>query len=100
MDYTMAEVSCEKCNIPFEMEASKYEKAEENEQPILCGVCYAALLDEQEKANKPLHRCFEYLVLRAGEFLDKHGGDGWELVSVDRGTMYFKREYFKEAEKC
>ena len=40
---------------------------------------------------------FEYKVytpfLASDEKLNKLGAEGWELVAVDGGTFYFKREY-------
>lgn len=112
MDDTIVDVICEKCKSPFEMGAGKYEKAEEDEQPILCDACYDSWLNEQEKENKPPQRCFEYKVamipslstdveITQGIFdevssLNARGQDGWELIQVQGDKAYFKRLYFKE----
>jgi hypothetical protein len=74
---------------------NQYEKAMENEEPVLCIDCYAFMLDEQEKANVPVQRNFEYFIIPAKEMNVTIGEAGWELVSVDNGMLYFKREILK-----
>ena len=34
-----------------------------------------------------------FAILGATKKLNRLGYEGWELVSVDSGTMYFRREY-------
>ena len=93
MEDTKAEVTCEKCESVFWIKASQYESAMENEQPILCNACFDLLLEEERKANKPIRRKLEYLVLNLEDALFAiYGKEGWELVSVDNGIVYFKRE--------
>ena len=105
MDDPVVEVQCEKCEQSFAIKASDYEKAMQNEQLILCDVCFGLLLEEQREAASPIRRKFEYLVIDVASFVDEYGETewelisvdeygkkGWELISVDNNRMYFKRE--------
>jgi hypothetical protein len=95
MEDVKAEVNCEKCNVLFEIKANQYEKAMENEELVLCVDCYSFMLDEQEKANAPVQRNFEYFIIPEKEMNVTIGEAGWELISVDNGMLYFKREILK-----
>jgi len=92
MDDPVVEVQCDKCGNSFAIKASDYEKAMQNDQPILCDVCFDFLFEEQQKANKPTRRKFEYVIVSIAGFANKYGEEGWELVAVYNGVMYFKRE--------
>jgi len=64
MDDPKVEVDCDIVERNLEIIASAYEKAMENEQPILCDACFVKVLDAQEKEeaeNKP-KRQFRYYV--------------------------------------
>lgn len=92
MDDPVVEVQCEDCEKSFWIKASIYEKVTETGMPILCPVCLGERIEEEQKANKPIHRKFEYLIIDVDMFVDEYGEKGWELVSVDNNRMYFKRE--------
>jgi len=77
------EIQCEQCGNVFEILAIAYEKLIETTESILC-------IDCLDKIEMPRQQ-FEYLVIEAVDMQNSHGQDGWELVSVDNGKMYFKR---------
>jgi len=88
---------CDKCEEPFKILVKDFEQAMKDGDPILCPDCETKVLDEQAEAEKPPKRCFEYeTVLREGTDFDYLGHNGWELVAVDNGLAYFKREYLEE----
>jgi len=95
MDDPKVEVVCEECGVAFYVLASRYEKAMENEQSILCDNCYAFFLDEQEKAEGPKQRKFEYYIDEieiTQEYMNELGAVGWELITTHNDKAYFKRE--------
>jgi len=97
MDDPRVEVDCELCGEKFEITTSEYEKAMENETPILCEICFAKVLNAQEKKeeeNKP-KRQFEYWSGHVTQIdFDQVGAEGYELVVVADQVGYFKREIF------
>jgi len=97
MDDPKVEVDCDICGEKLEIIASAYEKAMENEQPILCDACFVKVLDAQEKeeaANK-LERKFRYYVDDIEIVfpnLDALGALGWELIHIHNDKAYLKME--------
>jgi len=97
MDDPRVEVDCDICGEKLEITASAYEKAMENETPILCEVCFAKVLDAQEKEeeeNKP-KRQFKYYVDDTETVfpnLDALGALGWELIHIHNDKAYLKME--------
>ena len=95
-DLTTDEV-CDKCGKTIEILIADFEAAMKDDLPILCSDCQAEFLNEQAEMEKPPERFFEYKVCPSGDAgLDFLGSEGWELVSVDNGLAYFKKEYFEE----
>ena len=97
MDDPKVEVDCDICGEKLEIIASAYEKAMENEQPILCDACFVKVLDAQEKeesANKP-KRQFQYYVDATETvlpMLHALGAKGWELIHIYNDKAYLKME--------
>ena len=97
MDDPKVEVDCDLCGDKLEVTASAYEKAMENEQPLLCDACFVKVLDAQEKeeaANKP-KRQFQYYVDDTETVfpnLDALGALGWELIHIHNDKAYLKME--------
>jgi len=86
---------CDRCKEPINILVSEFERAMKAGEPILCPDCYSEYLDE-ETEELPPNRCFEYKIEELGGIqhlavLNKAGSEGWELVSVDDGKAYFKR---------
>jgi len=88
---------CDRCERPIRIMVSAFEQAMESGSPLLCSECEALLIKAQEKANEPSKKCFEYLIndLDSVSF-NEIGAEGWELVSVNNGIVYFKREYLEK----
>lgn len=88
---------CDKCKGPISILIADFERAMKNGDPILCPDCETKPLDEQAEAERPPKRCFEYeTVSREGTDFDYLGQNGWDLVAVDDGLAYFKRERFED----
>jgi len=97
MDDLSTQEVCDKCKEPFEISVEYFEQALKDGEPILCPVCLGKYLDEQVEMIPK--RQFEYnIFFLTGGSLDNLGKDGWELVSVDSGIAYFKREYLGECD--
>ena len=93
----MVDEVCDRCKTPITVTVKYFEQAMKDGEPLLCSECYGKLLDEQTEAMP--RRCFEYksIMLPVDDIeFDQHGRDGWELVSVENGIAYFKREYIRE----
>jgi len=88
---------CDRCKKQICILVDDFQKAMKDGDPVLCSDCYSEFLDEQTETIPK--RQFEYKVVTALEapFHDI-GMDGWELVSVDCGFAYFKREKYEETE--
>jgi len=103
MEDPKVEVTCEECGVAFYVMASRYEKAMENEEALLCDSCYAFFLDEQEKAARPKQRKFEYYIdemeITRGR-MNELGAVGWELITTRNDKAYFKREIIEEVQNA
>ena len=97
MSDTKTDEICDKCKEPFKILVTDFVQIMKDGDPILCPDCETKVLDEQAETEKPPKRCFEYKVCQVEEILVSDLGiDGWELVSVDNGKAYFKRERFED----
>ena len=88
---------CDRCKKDITISVKYFEQAMKDGDPLLCQECYGKLLDEQTEVMPK--RCFEYMTIHHpvdDSEHNKNGAEGWELVSVDNGMAYFKREYIKE----
>lgn len=98
MDELLTDENCDRCKQPFSILVEDFERAMKDGDSILCPPCEMKALDEQAEAEKPPKRCFEYKICPIGGIIiNDLGIDGWELVSVDNGQAYFKREKFEVA---
>ncbi len=98
MSDTRTDEICDKCKEPFKILIADFEQAMKDGDPVLCPDCETKALDEQAEAERPPKRCFEYCIIPIeGCDLNEYGKIGWELVSVDNGQAYFKREYYEES---
>ena len=105
MDDLKVHIQCDQSNHPFNMLAEDFEERDKDGEPILCPDCMVTFLAKQAEQGKPPKRCFEYQVVAINEsvgdtiaILNKWGSGQWRLITVDRGIMYFEREYVIEAE--
>ena len=91
---------CDRCKKEISIPVKDFERAMKNEEPVLCPDCYSKYLDEQTEEMPK--RCFEYKTISIHERflredgLNKLGPEGWELITVDSGWAYLKRECYKE----
>jgi len=89
--------TCDQCEQPINILVSDFEQAMKEGDSILCPDCETKVLDEQAESEKPPKRCFEYEIVSVeGTDFDHLGQNMWELVAIDNGLAYFKREYFYE----
>jgi len=87
--------TCDECKKPFEILIAAFELAMKDDLPILCSDCHGILLDQQ--MDNPARVVFKYKLSSARHVdFDDLGAEGWELVAVDNGQAYFKKEYFEE----
>ena len=99
VEENMTNEICDRCKKEITISVAYFEQAMKDGEPVLCAECMSTWMDEQT-ATMP-KRCFEYKIEELGKIqhlavLNKAGLEGWELVSVDGGVLYFKREYMKE----
>lgn len=88
------EMVCQECGKAFMVSAHTFEEHEEDGSLDYCPEC----TDFLNKEAPPPKRCWEYRICeRESTNFDFLGNEGWELVTVDNGLAYFKREYFREA---
>jgi hypothetical protein len=91
----VVEEVCDRCKTPVTVSVEYFQRTMKDGEPVLCAECLSAWMDEQTQVMPK--RCFEYLVQNLEDTLFVGlGAEGWELVSVDNGIAYFKREYMKE----
>ena len=96
MDDTKTAETCDKCEKPFEILITDFERAMKDELPVLCPDCQDMLLAQQ--MDNPPGVAFKYEVCGVkGTNFDVLGTEGWELIAVDNGQAFFKKEYFKES---
>jgi hypothetical protein len=98
MDDTIANVQCESCGKDFDIPARNYERIIQEDQPILCNLCFDLAVDEQDEASIPERRKFEYIVTDEEIDFNSLGQDGWELIQITNNKAYFKRELVKGLE--
>ena len=92
---------CDNCKIRINILVSDFEQAMKDGDLILCPDCETKMLDEQAEAEKPPKRRFQHKTCRIEELIvNDLGIDGWELISVDNGQAYFKREIYNEKSVC
>ncbi len=88
---------CDRCKKPFKILIADFEQIMKDGDSILCPDCETKVLDEQAEAEKSPKRCFEYKICqRKSTDFDFLGKEGWELIAVDNGMVYFKREFYEE----
>jgi len=86
---------CDHCKKSFSILVKDFERAMKDGDLILCPDCYAAFLDEQTETVP--RRCFEYYTTPIKDCdLNEQGKLGWELITIDNGQAYFKREKFED----
>jgi len=98
------ELQCDTCKAEFEILTKNYEKYVHDDDPIYCDNCFNKLMEQQQIAELPKRKQFEYIVTSCEDFvnLDQeaiafnlYGQDGWELVQITNNKTYFKREVLK-----
>ena len=95
---------CDKCKKDVEITIKDFEAAMKADELILCPDCFTEAVDAE--AEEMPKRCFEYWLVSTlsgndmmthdvvkDQMLNELGQVGWELVTVDNGVAYFKREY-------
>ena len=101
------DIKCEHCHEKFMIDVETYEQLEEANEPYFCPDCLSLKYAAEAKVIEPPKRCFEYMVapmlMEANAevetmALNIYGQQGWEMITAYEGRIYFKREYFKEAE--
>ncbi len=97
MEYLETDERCDQCKESFKIPVKDFEQIMKDGDLILCPDCETKIIDEQAEAEKPPKRCFEYetVLIKSTDF-DFLGRNGWELVTIDDGNAYFKRERFEE----
>lgn len=86
---------CDRCKEPFRVLIAEFEQIMKEGDPVLCPECEAKFLDEQTETVPK--RCFDYFIIPIeGCDLNEYGKIGWELIIIDNGQAYFKREYLEE----
>ncbi len=97
MEYLETDERCDQCKKSFKIPVKDFEQIMKDGAFILCPDCETKIIDEQAEAEKPSKRCFEYetVSIKSTDF-DYLGRNGWELVAIDNGQAYFKREYYHE----
>lgn len=97
MEETRTDETCDKCKKDIRILISDFEQIMKDGDLILCPDCETTMLDEQAETERPPKRCWQYKVCHSNDMnLDVFGAEGWELVAVDNGQTYFKREYYEE----
>jgi len=85
---------CDRCGKSIQVSVRYFEQAMKDGELILCNECLGEYVDEQTEEMPK--RCFKYTVGNVTKIdINEYGTEGWELVSVDNGVAYFKREYIK-----
>ena len=91
----ITEEVCDRCGANITVSVEYFQRAMKDGEPVLCAECMSKWMDEETQVMPK--RCFEYIVQNLEDTLFVGlGADRWELVSVDNGMAYFKREYIKE----
>ena len=92
---------CDRCKKPFSILIADFEQVMKDGDLILCSDCETKMLDEQAEAEKPPKRRFQHKTCPIKEIIvNDLGIDGWQLVDVDNGQAYFKREIYNEKSVC
>lgn len=98
MEQPETDEQCDRCETYFTILIKDFEQIMKDGDPILCSECETKALDEQAEAERPPKRCFEYKICQVEKIvISDLGIDGWELVSVDNGQAYFKKEFYEES---
>jgi len=95
MDDLKTNEICDKCQEPIKILIADFELAMKDGLPILCSNC-KTLIEEAEDGLPFM--VFKYKSVRVDRAdFNVLGAEGWELIAVDNGQAYFKKEYFEES---
>ena len=98
-------MECERCHDKLMIDVDFFEQLQESAAPFYCKACLGIIEDEEFESDEPPKRCFEYMVAflpdletdtTISDYFKLAGQHGWELITVDNATAYFKKEYLQE----
>ena len=95
MDDLKTAETCDKCQSPFQILITDFEQAMKDGISILCPDC-KSLAEEAEDGLPYIIFKYKAISIELTDF-DGLGLEGWDLIAVDNGIAYFKRECLREA---